>query len=301
MKDFGKILVYAAAVVLLGCLLTPPLYLAGQYAVTTGWLVSLRKFGFATYFNRAVLVSAALMLWPFLRWVGIRRYADLGLRPNPRRWRDLGIGFAVGAVGLWIVGAVCLAFGAAEFRPRFAVASIGAAFVTAAFVAPIEEVFFRGVLLGILRRTMRWPTAIGFLSFVFASLHFLKPPRRFVVDEITWSSGFDLLPHLFAQFGQPKLLVGGLLTIFLVGIILAYSVVRTNSLFMALGLHAGWVASLRSFAAVTKRTGAAGYWFGRDLITGLAPVLLLLITLVVLVWALGRRDGDTTPEQRGVS
>ena len=85
-----KILAYTAAVIVVGCLLAPPLYWAGHAVAAAGIAPELGRFGFAKFFNRAVLVAAVVLAWPLLRWLGIRQMADAGLAPNPARCRHPG-------------------------------------------------------------------------------------------------------------------------------------------------------------------------------------------------------------------
>ena len=94
--------------------------------------------------------------------------------------------------------------------------------------------------------------------------------------------------HLW-QFGEPTLLIGSLPTYFLVGATLAYTVVQTNSLAFAIGLHAGWVFALRGFGFLSRRVGEPTVWLGRDLISGIIPALLVGLTWLILVQMFRRR------------
>jgi len=294
MRVLFKILVFTAVTLVLGCLLAPPLYWLGHAVAAAGYFPDLAEFEFHRYFNRAVLVAAFIMVWPLLRVLGIRRWADLGLTPNPARWRHLGAGFAMSTMGLAVVGALMVVAGRAFWRSRMALDALPGAMLSAVTVGLLEESFFRGALLGALRRTFRWPRALGVLSLVFASLHFLKPPPGFRIDDVTWTSGFVLFPRLFWQYADPRLLVGGLLTILLVGLVLGYAVIRTRSLYLSLGLHIGWVFSLKGFGQLARVRGTPTLWLGSDLLTGLAPVLLVAATWAAVAY-LYRDRGDPTP------
>lgn len=293
LRDVAKIAAYVVFVLVAGCLLAPPLYWAGQAALDAGWLPdSLRKFGFAKYFNRAILIAALVGLWPFLRSLSVRSVAELGLAANPRRWSDLGVGFALGAGGLGLVAALMLFAGEASLRSPTPWGKLGPVAVTAVVVALVEESLFRGALLGVLRRTLAWPAALAFLSVLFGAVHFIRPrPGAQAITDVSWGSGFELLPGSFWQFGEPSLVAGGLVTLTLVGWALGYTVVRTRSLYAAIGLHAGWVFALRGFTSLTQRTGEPGLWLGRDLVTGLAAVCLVAVTCLALVPWLASRDG----------
>ncbi len=291
MKEAAKILLYTAAVLVAGCLLAPPLYWAGRALVTT--IPALEGHGFSRYWNRAVLVCALALAFPFLRSLGIGRWQDLQLEPNPRRWRDLGVGVLVGVVGLWLVAAVKIAVGRAKLRGHPRWDDVATGFVTAVIVAIVEEAFFRGALFGVLRRQLSWPRALAFLSVVFAALHFLKLPKKHPeMTDVDWLAGFRLFPQMLYQFGKPELVVGGFVTLVLVGWVLGYAVVRTRSLYLSIGLHGGWVFALKSFEALAKKKGHSSAWFGKNLLTGFGPVLLLIVTLAVMTLLLARFDRE---------
>src|SRR5205823_13985050 len=72
LKDAVRLLVYLLATVLLGALLAPPLFWAAQWLIGHGWLTFLSRFDFETFFHRALLVAAAVLLWPLARSLSVR-------------------------------------------------------------------------------------------------------------------------------------------------------------------------------------------------------------------------------------
>ncbi|MEE8409693.1 MAG: CPBP family intramembrane glutamic endopeptidase [Myxococcota bacterium] len=291
MKIAGKIVAYTLGVVIVAALLAPVLWWIGQWGIESGTLSFLEGFRFAKYFNRAMLIVALVSLWPFLRWMGLKTWTELGLEPNPRRFKDLGIGIATGVVGLWVVAFGLLLTGQSVPRESIPWLKLAGAFGTATIVPLIEEPVFRGALFGLLRKGMSWKWALGSLSFFFAILHFARPPPGSMrITDVHWYSGFDHFTRVFWQFGRPELVVGGWLTLFVVGWILGYTVVRTRSLYLALGLHGGWVLALRTFYFVSSRRAAPSIWVGKDLTTGIVPLLLLLASFAVIHLILERRD-----------
>ncbi|MEI8310658.1 MAG: hypothetical protein WCH98_07875, partial [Verrucomicrobiota bacterium] len=90
-----RVLAYLLGVILLACLLAPPLYWAGTALADRGVLPFLNGFPFHRYFSRCIQISALLMLWPAFRWIGIRRIGELGIDRNPLWRRDLLAGLAI--------------------------------------------------------------------------------------------------------------------------------------------------------------------------------------------------------------
>ncbi|MCK5690144.1 CPBP family intramembrane metalloprotease [Myxococcota bacterium] len=297
MREIGKILTYLVGVVILGALLAPPLYWGAQALIDAGYLRSLAKFRFDKYLNRAILVSALVLLWPFIRSLKLKSRADLGIVPNPLWKKDLLGGFLLGFVGLTLVAGVLILAGDVQFRsaPKL---SVWLAAVAAAVVVPIlEEGLFRGVLFGVLRRHLSWQRALIFLSILFAALHFVRAKKGVTKGlDVDWLSGFAILPHSFWKFARPDLLLGGLLTLFLVGWVLGYAVLKTRSLFLSIGLHGGWILALKIFTLMTRGRKTGSFWVGKDLITGALPVLLMLLTLALLIFLLRSRSFGSDKE-----
>ena len=296
MVDLLKIIAYCVAAVLLGALLAPGLYAAGQWVLQQGLVPELRPFGFEKYLNRAVMVTALLGLWPLLRWLRVRRWRDLGLVRNRHKFWHGACGLVLGAGGLGLVAWLLLRFEQLEAHRGWAMRDWLGALLAAVAVGFLEEAFFRGAILGVLRRRLPMAGATVAMSLFFASLHFLRSdPTLGRVDDPHFWSGLILLPRLFWQFGRIELIAGTWLTLFLMSCLLAYTVWRTRSLAFCIGLHAGWVFALKLVTAVTH-TSQPSIWVGQELRQGLAPVGLMLCTWGVVgfvLWVMDvRRERD---------
>ena len=152
-------------------------------------------------------------------------------------------------------------------------------------MAFLEEGLFRAGILGLFRRTLPAAAAIAISAAVFSSVHFLKPDDAVQIAQVTWLSGFELVPHVFHKFGEPMELLSGFTTILVLGLMLADVTVRTRSIWMAIGLHAGIVFVKMSFSKLTKRDEVHLPWIGEELQLGLVPVgMLLLAWLATRLW-----------------
>ncbi|MBT6175774.1 MAG: CPBP family intramembrane metalloprotease [Deltaproteobacteria bacterium] len=273
-----------------GSLISVPMFHAGQWAIETDLIPQLKPFRFPKYLNRGVLVAAIAGLYPFLRSIGVKNLRGLGLVENSRWRRDLALGFTVGAMGLTFVATWLVVSGRIEIKDPLLSFWFLSAAATAIAVALIEEFFFRGALFGILLQQLSARAATLWLSFIFAVLHFIKPHHSVKLwdGEIQWWTGFEVLSYSFWQFSEPRLLVGGLLTLFMVGVVLAYATLKTRSLFLAIGIHAGWVFVLRMVQMGSTRSAPADWWVGRPLITGIIPFGLVTLTGVLIYYYFGR-------------
>jgi uncharacterized protein len=293
LKDAVRLLVYLLATVLLGALLAPPLFWAAQSLTSHGWLTFLSRFDFETFFHRALLVAAAILLWPFARSLSVRNLADLQIEPNPKWRRDLLFGFIFAAVPLLCCGAILLATPVYSLRGEInwpAVVKVAAA---AAVVPLIEELFFRGLVLGVLLKTGRRHLSIFVSAALYSIVHFLKTPER-TSSNVSWISGFNSIAHAFVQFTDPLLVAAGFTTLLLIGLILADARWQTRSLWLPIGLHAGWILTSGVFNKIALRKLIVLPWLGKNLLVGIIPLAVALLTwLMMRGWLRYQNARDT--------
>ena len=284
MKDAARLLGYFAATILFGALLAPPLFWAGQELAQNGILPGLVKFDFESFFHRAVMLGALLFIWPLLRWLRIKGPADLALSKNAHWLRDAGMGFFIAAVPLFICGFVLVMLGVYGLRANIRWPAVGSVALTALAVPFIEETLFRGLFLGVLLRSNRPLAATLVSAGIFSIVHFLKAPDS-TNPSVDWGSGFVSLAHSFDQFREPMLVLAGFTTLSLIGWILADARLRTRSLWLPIGLHAGWIFASGAFNKIAQREILALPWLGKSLLIGIVPLGVGLVTWVLLrIW-----------------
>ena len=304
-----KITVYLVSTMLLGAILAPPLFLSCKWVVAQGWLeggpldslnAALERSKFSRYFNRAMMLSAILMIYPTIRWIrsGInntdRLRNNIALQSNPHRWKQLGLGFFLALIPLLLMGWVYVKVGYYVPRnpddfewSRVIINALSAA----AGAAILEECFFRWGLMGLVLRTTNAFKSLLFVTFIYTLVHFLKPPPELQMPTVVWSTGFWFVGQIFAQFGNPVFIMAEFATLFTVGWILGYVRLKTSSLWMGIGLHAGWIFGIKLFSPITRKKMALAEmlpWAGKDLKTGIIPMVVVLLTGIV-VWIILRK------------
>ena len=296
MKDLRKLLLYLAASLAIGALLAPPLFKCGGWLAGRGIYPNITGQGFHRYFNRSVEVTAILLLWPLARSLKVRTLAELGLQWDTRWLRRLSFGF-VAAVALMAVMALALfASGGVVFRPaeQRLPGELPKVIFTAACVGFIEECIFRGAFLGLLQRTMSRAGALLVSAVFFSVVHFIQPPDTAIAPaDVTWSSGFALIPPVFGQWRDPMLVVASFTTLLAVGWVLGWAMQRTRSLWLGIGLHAGWVFCVQGFGKFAYFASGRLPWIGADIRVGLAPLVTVILTGVLCrAWLVheSRRD-----------
>ena len=284
MNATGKIVLYFIAVLFVGALLAPPLYWAGTLLVS-----ALREETFQKFFHRAALIAALAFLWPLAKSFQIRSRAELGLEPNSRWLRDLFCGLLAAIAMMLVMCAILKGFEAFRWHaPKDRkLGDFPKILLTATTVSLIEEMLFRAAFLGVFLRTMWKWSALFTMSAIFSVLHFIKPTDIEITD-VRWYSGFELLPATFSQFSQPAMLGAMFTTLFAVGWILGYVTIRTRSLWMAIGLHGGWIICQQGFGKVAKLRKDQLPWIGGELRVGIAPLITIVATGIVC-WLIVRR------------
>lgn len=309
-----KVAVFVVGTILLGALLAPPLFWGGKLLVELGWIKdvplldsihdSMERARFSRYFNRAILAGALLMLFPTLKWLGTRSGEKqslrerLQVRQNQRWWIHLLVGLFLAAIPLFLLAWFYLEkewYQPRESDKAFAGILLGA-LGTGLAVGLLEEFVFRGALTSIFSSLLKpWPLLLSVAVF-FALVHFLKPPAGHQFGEVTAFSGFVMLGLIFSQFGDWYFLAAEFAVLFAIGLVLGYTRLKTSSLWLGIGLHAGWVFGVKTLGPLTIRNfepAAMMPWLGGNLRVGLASCLVVCLTgLIVWVWL--SRSRETT-------
>lgn len=282
-----KITVYLAVVLAIGVVVSPPAYWLCQWLIELGWLEIIRGFPFHRYFSRTVQVAGLVLLVPLVFWLRIRKLSELGIEPNPLRWKDVSIGFFLALVPMLALGAGYLAADIYKWQEDPNWWKLFRIVGTAGAVSVLEEIFFRGVLLGLAVRSFGTMPGVAFSSIVFAGLHFMRPARIDDGSPVTWSSGLEQLGMLFGGAPPMPVLAYGIITLLLVGVLLAWVTLRTRSLWLAIGLHAGWILGQQGFLLAAKYRikppDELLPWVGPNVVsgavpTGVIPLLVLCLT-----------------------
>ena len=272
MSAWKKIVFVVLAVVLAACLLSPPLYwLMHGHPGLPGWL---SEQPFHRYFSRIFQILAVVGALILVVWLGVRKPSDLGLAVCPQWWKDLVWGVAVALIPGILLAAWLIHAEIFRVRPELEWERWWRILATAGGVALVEELLFRGFLLGMLLRALRPLPAALVSSAIFAAVHFLRPSRS-PVGEVTWWSGFEQAATVFHAWPVWPLWAWGLATLMVAGMLLAWTVLRTRALWLGIGVHAGWVLSQQGFHWLAKPVSRGAEdllpWLGPRLVSGAVP------------------------------
>jgi membrane protease YdiL (CAAX protease family) len=281
------IFIYAVAVVVVGALLAPWVF-CGIHFIFPNLL-------FRRVFDRTMLGVALAGLWPLLGALGVRTLTEVGFRHSARRWRVALQGLVIGVGSFVLLAVALMVLGLRTFEsplPAF-IPAVMVFLVTGAAVGIIEEIFFRGGVQGALQRAANLPFAVLVGSAIYSAVHFFKGNGIDVeAGAVTWVSGFTHLGRVVANSVFVLGVAKGFVTLWLAGCVLGVAYARSGALYLPIGIHAGWVFTLKCYSLLTENTGQKSWWGGGALIENLLvwPILLGVLVLV-LVWP-RRRDGS---------
>ncbi len=242
MRTFTVVLLYVIGALLLGALLSYPLYLL---------LEPIGDVRFHRLVSRTGLLVAVLGFPLLVMYLRVDSRRALGFDLSPRTFiTRFSAGWLLGLFTLLPVIGVLLAFGVRVPAPGAAlfwsevlqVAGRGAA--TGLLVGLIEETFFRGAVYGAIARRHSVVQAIVFSSLLYALLHFPKP-LALSPEGLFWASGVISLGQGFRVFANPVGMADSFLALFTAGVLLALVRRHCGHLAYCIGLHAGWVTVIK--------------------------------------------------------
>lgn len=291
MPAFLKILVYLLVALAAAALVAPPIFWAGQALSAAGVSDWLAGFPFHRVLSRCMQVSLIVLLWPALRWVGLRRVSELNLRRNPVAASDTVTGFLVALAFVVLLALVYLSLGWFAWRPDPDWLRLGRIALTAVAVSGVEEAVFRGVILGVCLWSLPRRGAIFVTSVFFVVVHFIKPAKSALAPaDVAWTSGFTQALNFIGALPDFWLLVSGAASLFVAGWILGSAAFSTRSLWLPIGLHAGWVFGQQTtgllLAPAAGKAEELLPWVGPNLVSGAVPTGLLPLATLLLTGVL---------------
>lgn len=203
---------------------------------------------FPFLFYIVVLVSTFLIL----RFIDKRRLSSVGFPYHGRIWKEILLGFFIGALMIGIVVIVELLVGSLKLslrpnaNPILLLRNFGLSFIFFGYFAMGEELLFRGYPFQALIEGLGSVGAIILMSIVFGLLHSVNPDA-----------------NLFSTINTV-----------LAGVWLSVAYLKTRTLYFPFGLHFSWnfvqsfVLSVPVSGLLTNRTIFVPTDYGPDWLTG---------------------------------
>jgi membrane protease YdiL (CAAX protease family) len=295
MTAHQRLLIFLLFVLALTSILSP------WVALGLGWLVDqcpgFERYPFSKIFNRTFMISGMILFFTWRRLLNIGKLSELGFVSLRLSGIDLVRGWTLAVASMAVL---LLAMSLAEvFEPALRLSFSRSlsrclnALVAGIFAGSLEEIFFRGILFKGLLQEGRLFRALVLSSLFYAAIHFIKPGESYFIHGLDPMAGFRHLLYTFTPFLEPLSLLPGMFGLFLLGIVLSYAFWRTGNLYLAIGLHAGWVFALKAMRVFGDYTREdLGWWFGSTdpkIVSGVATWIgIVSVLLAVHWWTRGR-------------
>ena len=205
--------------------------------------------------------------------------------------RRLGIGFLYGLLSLGLVCVVLWFFDTRVVRHDLSMDAaywlrvFANAMLSAAAVGMLEEFWFRGGLFTLLGRCGGVAVALFGGALLYAAAHFLAIPGGLDTGASPQWSGLQVLAAATQNIFQLQNL-DSFVALFIAGVTLGVVRLRHGDVAMCIGIHAGWVLTIKVFKKLTyvspTQTNRALAGQYDDVIGWVAAVCLA--AMLILIW-----------------
>ena len=281
-----RLILFLLLALILACVISPIQSLGADWFMTQWPALMPKRIPFHRTFNRAFMIAGVILFFLFRRQLFTHELKGLFDGGRAAASRDLATGLALSLASMVLIMTAMTTAEvhtpAFDFSAAQALARAASSAATGMFAGVFEEIFFRGILFIGLRRQAYDLRAYLLANLFYSALHFVKPGKAYFLDTLDLGAGFRHLAHTFTPFLDPPSMLPGFIGLLLVGAVLSLAVERTGKLYLAIGLHAGWVFSLKMiglFGNIDR--SQLGWLFGTShpkLVSGVATWVAILLT-----------------------
>jgi len=250
--------------------------------------------------SRSTLISGLLFSLIYFHYACGLSFRQIGIRFHDAHIRLLQ-GLAAGIAIMAIIEANLLFLGIHDLDKE-QIFSLGAisqvllkGLITGLLVGLVEELIFRGALLGGLSRRTNTAVALVTVSLVYAAVHYLKFRDLPADTVVNWYTGVAMLPAALFQFAEP-VRYDAMLTLFFLGLLLGLVRLLTGNLLACIGIHAGLVTGekvIQSVAGFVPHNPHAHLVNRYDQFMGDLASAWLLVFCVAFYFFYRRRKGGS--------
>jgi uncharacterized protein len=306
MKSYQRLLIFMLLVLALTALVSPWAAIVWDLLSSAETVPADDRIPFSRFFNRFFMISGVLLFFAYRSLLKIESPSQLGLLPKTRATRDVGIGLCLSLGSMVVLGYVMSL--ADVYQPFFRLSlsrslqQCASAILTAFTVGLLEEVFFRGIIFRGLLEDWKPLSALIAANLFYSALHFVKPSESYFLSGIDPFVGFRHLFSTFAPFLNLSDIAPGLIGLWLIGIVLSYAFMRTGTLYLAIGLHAGWIISIKTVRVFGDyKRNDLGWLFGSSdpkIVSGVVTWVGIVLVGIAVYWLTRKRAGLAAENER---
>lgn len=299
LKSYQRLFLFLIFVLALTSVLSPWMALGADWLRLNFSEIPLERYPFSRIFNRTFMISGIILFFACRRFLKIGELSELGIIRFREGSRDLLIGWAL-AVGsmaalLWVMTISDVFEPYLRLSLSRSLQRVASALAAGIFAGFLEEVFFRGILFKGLLEDGGRARAFILANLFYSALHFVKPGESYYLEHFDPWAGFRHLLATFQPFLEPLALLPGIFGLFLIGVVLSYAFARTGNLYLSIGLHAGWIFSLKTVRVFGEYSREDLAWkFGSTdpkIVSGAITWVGLLLVALAVHWITRHRAG----------
>jgi uncharacterized protein len=305
MKSYQRLLIFILLVLGVTAVVSPWAATAWDLISGASAAAAEDRIPFSRFFDRFFMISGIVLFFSCRSLLKIDSLSQLGLSPRTRAASDVAVGLCFALGSMFALGFIMSTAGVYEVFFRL---SLGEsvelylkAILTGLTVGFLEEIFFRGIIFrGLLED---WKPLPAFLTanLFYSALHFVKPGEQYFLSGVEPWAGFRHLFSTFAPFLEPTEIVPGMIGLLLIGIVLSYAFLRTGTLYLSIGLHAGWIISIKTVRLFGDyRRESLGWLFGSTdpkIVSGVVTWVGIILVGIAVYWITRNRAGLCVPNE----
>ena len=299
MKSYQRLLIFILLVLGVTAVVSPWAATAWDLISGASAAAAEDRIPFSRFFDRFFMISGIVLFFSCRSLLKIDSLSQLGLSPRTRAASDVAVGLCFALGSMFALGFIMSTAGVYEVFFRL---SLGEsvelylkAMLTGFTVGFLEEIFFRGIIFrGLLEDCKPLPAFLT-ANLFYSALHFVKPGEQYFLSGVEPWAGFRHLFSTFAPFLEPTEIVPGMIGLLLIGIVLSYAFLRTGTLYLSIGLHAGWIISIKTVRIFGDyRRESLGWLFGSTdpkIVSGVVTWVGIILVGVAVHWITRNRAG----------
>lgn len=259
------------------------------------------RFPFPRIFDRVVMVTVAAAILPQARQLRLVPLLRTGYARPDVNYARATRGFLIAIGTMAILFTAAFAMGAHSSEPASRIWRIlPKYFLSAIAIAIMEEGFFRAILFGGMLGDLGQTTALVISSAIYSIAHLVRAPTHYYVTGLHPWLGFHNLAASAAQLSYPVLAFPAFFGLLLLGIVLARAYALTGTVYLSMGLHAGFVVGAKMWPKLTSAGATMPRWLegwgAMPLISGAGAWAIAIAILLLLRPLTGRRPAAISDE-----
>ena len=268
--------------------------------MVAGDVISMRKI-----VSKGAQIFLLLSIFPLRHYLKLT-WSDIGFAAKSVFFKQIAYGLVLGLITLLPVMLALYALDISvvdqskEWTADKVTIKMLLALLLALLISFGEEPLFSGILLAGLRKKMVLGLAAFLTATYYAAFHFVKTKTRIPYEELSITSGFELMAEAFTNVLNPEI-TSAFIALLVVGLFLV--TIRTqfkNSIGICIGCHAAWVWQIKMGKAFFDTNPNSDYYYlVSDYYDGIiGPLVSVWLSLGIVAYFVWKKYGRSAMQER---